>query len=252
MQERIVLGVGCITMTEQRPAALRTRTKRALLRTRLRAIAVMAVVSSAAAPASAESSTAPASARPSSYTVARRSTMDHNLTSADQANIRELGIGQPHAGAVVIRKISKNEGRQMERLQELATGLDGFLPAGLCDRIVAQGAGRALCMATTEGPLGSLPARLPMEARFERREGGATRLVLRNARSLEVKFLFSWMEIVKPNNIQVAFDLLPQPDGYLLYTRVGVILSKREDTAEKLCTLLLKLDTWLAKDLAQS
>jgi hypothetical protein len=201
--------------------------------------------------ANAAAAEAPGAGAPAG-TVARRSTFDHNLTSDDRASIGELGLGQQvQAGAVVIRKISKNDGKQIERLRQLVAALDGFKPAGLCEKIVGQGFGRALCTATTEGPLGSLPVRLPMAAKLEPHDAG-TRLTLRNERSLEVKVLFSWMEIVRPNNIQLAFDLMPQPDGWLLYTRVGVNLAKRQDTADKLCKLLLKLDTWLAQDLARS
>jgi hypothetical protein len=185
-------------------------------------------------------------------TVVRRSTMEGNLTAADRESIRELGFGRLHAGAVVIRKIMTNHGQQLARLRDLVSAVEGFKPAGLCDKIVRQGVGRGICHAQVEGPIGAVPLRLPLAAELFDAEAGGQQFLLRNVRSLEVKPLFSWTEIVKPNGMKVAIDLFPQPDGWLVYTRVGLAFSDHENAAEKLLAALLQLDNWLAQELAQS
>ena len=57
--------------------------------------------------------------------------------------------------------------------------------------------------------------------------------------------------IFAPDHLKVIVDMYPTDDGWLVYTRVGVEMSDHESSAKTISDALLKLDSWLSRDLAR-
>jgi hypothetical protein len=183
----------------------------------------------------------------------RRSTAEHTLTPEDRRRFRELGLANPQSAAVIIRKIPKSDGpRQLARLQALTHAPEGFAPSGACDEIVPQGEAHALCTGHASGPFGNVAVRMPVAARLVQSADGGLHLALHNPRALEAKGLFSWSTVVPAGHLQVAYDLLPDGDGWLVYVRVGVEMSAHEDSAKEISDAMLRLEAWLTRQLAQT
>jgi hypothetical protein len=183
--------------------------------------------------------------------VTHRSTTRGNLTAEDRRRFRELGLVRPHSAVVIMRKIPKSEdGRQYARLRALAQAPERFAPSGACDELRAEGEARALCLGHVAGPLGSVAVRMPIAATLSEGAGGALELVLRNPRPLEVKGLFSWSSVVAAQHMVIAYDLLPDPHGWLVYVRIGVEMNAHEDSATTLSDTMEKVEAWLSRDLA--
>jgi hypothetical protein len=183
----------------------------------------------------------------------RRSTAEGTLTPEDRRRFRELGLGSPQSAAVIIRKLAKSEGpRQLARLQALTHAPAGFAPSGACDEIVAQGEARALCTGHASGPFGNVAVRMPVAARLGQSADGGLHLALHNPKPLEAKGLFSWCTVVPAGHLQVAYDLLPDGDGWLVYVRVGVEMSAHEDSAKEISDAMLRLEAWLTRELART
>jgi hypothetical protein len=183
----------------------------------------------------------------------RRSTAEGTLTAEDRRRFRELGLGKPQSAAVIIRKIAKSEGaRQLARLQALTHAPEGFAPSGACDEIVPQGEAHALCTGHASGPFGNVAVRMPVAARLSQGTDGGLHLGLHNPKALEAKGIFSWSTVVEAEHLQVAYDLLPDGDGWLVYVRVGVEMSAHEDSAKEISDSMLRLESWLTRQLAQT
>jgi hypothetical protein len=183
----------------------------------------------------------------------RRSTADHTLTSEDRRRFRELGLANPQSAAVIIRKLARSEGpRQLARLQALTHAPEGFAPSGACDEIVAQGEAHALCTGHASGPFGNVAVRMPVAARLVQSADGGLHLALHNPKALEAKGLFSWSTVVRAEHLQVAYDLLPDGDDWLVYVRVGVEMSAHEDSAKEISDAMLRLEAWLTGQLART
>lgn len=182
-----------------------------------------------------------------------RSTAAHNLTSQDRAQIAELGIRPVHAGAISVRTLStEHHDAQLDRLRELGRSPVQLAPSGICDSLVAQPDGTALCTGHADGPFGAgIPMRMTLTARFEERGEGRYGLVVYNTKSLEAKSLFGWTELVKPQGLKLSLDLVPNGDHWTETTRSGVGMSSHTDSAERLGEKLTMLDRWLATDLAR-
>lgn len=183
----------------------------------------------------------------------RRSTAEGTLTAEDRRRFRELGLGSPQSAAVIIRKIARSDGpQQLARLQALTHAPVGFAPSGACDEIVPQGEARALCTGHASGPFGNVAVRMPVAARLGQSADGGLHLALHNPKPLEAKGLFSWSTVVAAEHLQVAYDLLPDGDGWLVYVRVGVEMSAHEDSAKEISDAMLRLEAWLTRQLAQA
>jgi len=183
----------------------------------------------------------------------RRSTADGTLTPEDRRRFRELGLESPQSAAIIIRKIAKTDaGRQLARLQALTHAPEGFGPSGACDEIVPQGEAHALCTGHASGPFGNVAVRMPVAARLVQSADGGLHLALNNPKALEAKGLFSWATVVRAGHLQVAYDLLPDGDGWLVYVRVGVEMSAHPDSAKEISDAMLRLEAWLTRQLAQT
>jgi hypothetical protein len=136
-------------------------------------------------------------------------------------------------------------------LAALSRSVEGFAPSGACEGIVSQGDGRGLCTGTVAGPLGRVPARVPVAAKLSQGEGGAVRLSIQNDRPLEVKRLFSWKEVVPPGRLKLEIDMAPEEGAWLVRTRVAVDMSNYKGSASKITDAMLKIDSWLASDLSR-
>jgi hypothetical protein len=185
--------------------------------------------------------------------MVRRSTADGTLTAEDRRRFRELGLARPQSAAVVIRKMARSEGpRQLARLQALTHAPEGFAPSGACDEIVPQGEAHALCTGHASGPFGNVAVRMPVAVRLVQSADGGLHLALHNPKALEAKGVFSWSTVVAAEHLQVAYDLLPDGDGWLVYVRVGVEMSAHEDSAKEISDAMLRLEAWLTRQLAQT
>jgi len=183
----------------------------------------------------------------------RRTSLDGTLTADDRGRLRALGLGKMHSAAVVLHHIPKTDAaRQIARLRVLAHRVDGFDPSGACDRITSEGDGTGLCTGSVDGPIGRIPVRMPVSARLTESADGSVHLLISNVRPMEAKPLFSWSPVVAPGHLKVAVDLYPTDDGWLVYTRVGVEMSDHESSAKTISDALLKLDSWLSRDLAHA
>lgn len=183
----------------------------------------------------------------------RRSTAERNFTAEDRTRLGELGLAKPSSAAVIFRKIPRSQGpRQLARLEALARAPEGFAPSGACDEMVGQGEASALCSGHVDGPMGSVPVRMPVAARLKHGSDGSVHLSLFNPRPLEAKALFSWSSVVSPERLQVSYELLPDPDGWLVYVRVGVEMSSHESSARTISDAMLRLEAWLTRELAKS
>lgn len=181
-----------------------------------------------------------------------RSTAARNLTAADRAGIAELGIQPLHAGGVALRKIpAAHKDAQVTRFRELAAMPVKLAPSDICDSLVAQSDGTALCTGRADGPFGDVPVRMTIGARTIERPGGGYSLVVFNTKPLEAKGLFGWTELAKANAMKLSFDLEPRDDHWEASTRMGVTMSSHTDSAERIGDVLTKLDTWLATDIAR-
>jgi hypothetical protein len=183
----------------------------------------------------------------------RRSTTEGTLTADDRRRLRELGLESPQSAAVVIRKIAKTDGaRQLARLAALAHAPEGFAPSGACDEIVPQGEAHALCTGHASGPFGNVAVRMPVAAQLVQSADGGLHLALHNPKALEARGLLSWSTVVRAGHLQVAYDLVPAGDGWLVYARVGVEMSAHEDSANEIAGAMLRLEAWLTRQLAQT
>lgn len=181
-----------------------------------------------------------------------RSSGAGNLTKDDRARLAALGIGTIHSGAVVMRKIPKVEsGRLLGRLQKLAKNLDAFAPSGACDAIVSEGENAGLCTGSVDGPIGRIPVRMPVSAKVAPHGDGSVRLVIENTRAMEAKPLLAWSKVVDPGKLKLVYDLYPTDDGWLVYARVGVDMSAHESSAPTITAAILKLESFLTRDLAK-
>jgi hypothetical protein len=184
--------------------------------------------------------------------VTKRSSLEGSLTAEDNARLRELGLTCPQSAVVILRKIPKSEGgRQFARLRALARAPEGMAASGACDEVLPQGEASALCRGHVRGPFGSVAVRMPIAARLTERDGGSLQLLLHNPRPLEVKGLFSWSSVVAPENLVIAYELLPDPDGWLVYVRVAVQMSAHQDSARTISDTMLKVESWLTRELAR-
>lgn len=183
-----------------------------------------------------------------------RSTAAHNLTAEDRNQIAELGIRPLHAGGVSVRSLPiDHRDAQLRRLRELGRSSALLAPSGICDSLVAQPDGTALCTGHADGPLGSdVPMRMTLAARLEERGNGRYSFVVFNTKPLEAKApIFGWTELVRPQGLKLSFDLAPGDDRWTATTRSGVTMTSHTDSAERLGVVLTKLDDWLAIDLAR-
>jgi hypothetical protein len=183
----------------------------------------------------------------------RRSTAERTLTAEDRNRIGELGLQKLSSAAVIVRKIPRSEGpRQLARLEALARAPEGFAPSGACDEMVGQGEASALCSGHVSGPMGNVPVRMPVAAKLKHGADGSLHLSLSNPRPLEAKPLFSWSSVVSPEHLQVSYELFPDPDGWLVYVRVGVEMSSHESSATTISDAMLRLEAWLTRELART
>jgi hypothetical protein len=180
----------------------------------------------------------------------RRQSTNNTLTAEDRARLGALGLRSLHAAAVSLYKIPRRDG-QMRRLRALAHAVGGFSPSEACDGIVTQGDGVGLCTGSVDGPLGRIPVRMPVSARLSEGPDGSIRLVISNDRPMEAKPLFGWSQIVAPGHLKVVYDMYPAEDGWLVYSRVGVEMSAHEGSAKTISDALIKLESWLTRELAK-
>lgn len=183
--------------------------------------------------------------------VVRRSSEEGTLTDDDRLRLREIGLARPQSAAVVVRKIRRADAAQLSRLRALVQAPEGFGPSGACDRISGQGEAHAMCTGHVRGPLGEVPVRMPVAARLVEGGDGSLHLFLSNPRALEAKPFLSWSTVVAPEHLKVSYELFPQPDGWLVYTRVGVEMSAHGDSAKTIADAMLKLDAWLSRELSR-
>lgn len=183
----------------------------------------------------------------------RRSTADGTLTAEDRRRFRELGLASPQSAAVVIRKMARSDGPgQLARLLALTHAPAGFAPSGACDEMVPQGEAHALCTGHASGPFGNVALRMPVAARLVRSADGGLHLSLDNPKALEAKGPFSWSTLVAPGHLQVAYDLIPDGDDWLVYVRVGVEMNAHQDSAKEISDAMLRLEAWLTRELART
>ena len=115
---------------------------------------------------------------------------------------------------------------QLGRLRELGRSSALPAPSGICDSLVAQPDGTALCTGHADGPLGSdVPMRMTLAA-----PGGAQQrplpFVVFNTKSLEAKApIFGWTELVRPHGLELSLDLTPGTDRWTATTRSGVTMT---------------------------
>ena len=183
----------------------------------------------------------------------KRTLADGTLTADDKFRFRALGLPHMHSAAVVLHKIPRTDGaRQVARLRTLVRSLDQFAPSEACDGIVATGEAKGMCTGHVDGPIGKVPVRMPVAAKLTEGQNGALHLVISNHLPMEAKPLFGWSEVVAPGGLKVAYDMFPTEDGWLVYVRVGVQMSAHEDSSKTISAALLKLESWLTKELAKS
>lgn len=181
-----------------------------------------------------------------------RSTAARNLTADDRARIAELGIRPLHAGGISLRGLStEHKDAQISRLRGLSRAPAQLAPSDICDNLVQQSDGTALCTGKTDGPIGDVAVRMTLAARLEEKADGQYSFVVFNTKPLEAKGLFGWTELVKANGLKLTVDLQPNGSYWTETTRMGVTMSSHEDCAERLGEKLAKLDAWLAGDLAR-
>jgi hypothetical protein len=183
----------------------------------------------------------------------RRTSEGGTLTPDDRFRLRGLGLPTMHSAAVVLHEIPRTDAaRQVARLRTLARSLDQFAPSDVCDHLVATGDSRGLCTGHVDGGFGKVSVRMPVAAKLTEGAGGSLRLVVFNPQPMEAKPLFGWSEIVPPGGLKLAYDLFPTEEGWLVYTRVGVQMSAHEGSAKTISEALLKLESWLTRELARS
>jgi hypothetical protein len=183
----------------------------------------------------------------------KRSSEDKTLTANDRRRILALGLPHPHAAAVVLHKIQRTDGaRQLARLELLSRSLDALAPSDACDQLVATGVSRGMCSGHVDGPFGKVAVRMPVSARLTRTADGVIHLVFTNPEPLEAKVPFGWSEVVAPNHLKLAYDLYPTDDGWLVHARVGVEMSAHESSAPTIAEALLRLESWLTRDLSRT
>jgi hypothetical protein len=93
---------------------------------------------------------------------------------------------------------------------------------------------------------------MPVVASFTKTPSGVYRLVITNRRPMEAKALFAWTSVVDPQKLKVVVELYPQEEGWLVYTRVAVDMSSHEGSARTISDALLKLESWLTRDLSRA
>jgi hypothetical protein len=186
-------------------------------------------------------------------TTVKRTSADNTLTQEDRSRFRAIGLPHTHSAAVVLHKIQRtDDARQRARLADVARSIDKLAGSEACDRLVSTGEGKGVCTGHVDGPFGKVPVRLTVAARLTQSPDGAMHLVLTNSQPLEAKGLFSWTEVVAPGHLKVAYDMFPTEDGWLVHARVGVEMKKHERAAKDISDALLKLESWLTRDLARS
>jgi hypothetical protein len=183
----------------------------------------------------------------------KRTSEGGTLTPDDRFRLRGLGLPSMHSAAVVLHEIPRTDGaRQMARLRSLVRSLDQFAPSDVCDHLVATGESRGLCTGRVDGGFGKVSIRMPVAVKLTEGAGGSVRLVLFNPQPMEAKPLFGWSEVVPPGGLKLAYDLFPTEEGWLVYARVGVQMSAHEGSAKTISDALLKLESWLTRELAKS
>jgi hypothetical protein len=183
----------------------------------------------------------------------KRSSADNTLTPEDRSRLRALNLPHAQSAAVVLHKINRTDGpRQIARLNALVRSVDKFAPSDACDGIVATGESRGVCTSHVDGPVGKVAVRMPVAAKLTEGQGGVIRLVMTNPLPMEAKPLFGWSEVVAPQKLKVVYEMFPMDDGWLVYVRLGVQMSKHEGSAKTISDALLKLEGWLTKELARS
>jgi hypothetical protein len=181
----------------------------------------------------------------------RRSIAEKTFTAEDRAAMGQLGFRAVHNGVVILHKIPKRNEKQVERVKSLIRSLAAFSPANACDSITSEGPGRGVCSGTTQGPIGKVAVRMPVQATFAGDPKGGMHVTFSNPRPLEAKGLFSWMQLVAPDNLKLSIDMFPSEDGWLVYTRIGVSMRDHAESAKTITDTLEKIDAWLMKDLAR-
>jgi hypothetical protein len=185
--------------------------------------------------------------------VVTRTLADGTLTADDRFRFRALGLAHAQSAAVVLHKIKRTDGaRQIARLRSLVRSVDQFAPSEACDRIVSTGESKGLCSGRVDGPFGKVSVRMPVAARLTEGADGAFRLLISNPLPMEAKPLFGWSQVVAPGGLKVAYEMFPTDDGWLVYARVGVEMSAHEGSAKTISDALLKLESWLTRELAKS
>lgn len=180
-----------------------------------------------------------------------RSTAKHTLTQDDRAHLAELGLRPLHAGAISVRPIaSSRRAAHLDRLRELGRAPAQLAASEICDELAPLSDGTAVCTGRTDGPMGQVRVRMTIATRLEDRGDGRVSFVVFNTRPLEAKSLFGWTELAKANGVKFSLDLEPTEDHWTETTRMGVTMSSHVDASERLGEKLVKLDRWLASDLA--
>jgi hypothetical protein len=183
----------------------------------------------------------------------KRSSDDKTLTLDDRRRLSALGLPSPNAAAVVLHKIPRTDGaRQLARLELLSRSLDALAPSDACDQLVATGVSKGMCSGHVDGPFGKVAVRMPVSARLTRTADNVLHLVFTNPEPLEAKAPFGWSEVVAPNHLKLAYDLYPTDDGWLVHARVGVEMSAHESSAQTIAEALLRLESWLTRDLSRT
>jgi hypothetical protein len=182
----------------------------------------------------------------------RRQLANNTLTQDDRMRLNALGLGTLHSAAVSIHKIPKRDVEQIARLRSLARAVGGFAPSEACDGIVTEGNGTGLCTGSVEGPFGKVPVRMPVSAKLQESSDGRVLLTISNDRPMEAKPLFGWSEIVAPGHLKVVYEMFPADGGWLIYTRVGVEMSAHKSSAKTISDAMLKLESWLTRELART
>lgn len=180
--------------------------------------------------------------------VAKRSEADKTLTDSDRRSFQAMGLAHLHAATVVTRTLPKL-GDLRARLRGLVQAPERLEPSGVCDKLEAAGAARAACSGRVDGPLGKVAVRTSIGAELTERADGSLHLVLHNATPLEAKGVFSWSPVVETGHLVLSYDLFPDQAGWRTEARVGVEMKAHEGSANDVCDSMLKVESWLSRDL---
>jgi hypothetical protein len=213
----------------------------------VRAIAAGLAIAASAIPtaalAGADDHTLPVGA------TVQRSSFDGTLTADDRKRLAELGIYRLTAAAIVIHKIPRHDESGLgDYFDTLLQSVERFTRSGVCGAIAPTGKGTGLCSGHAPGPFGRAPLRMTFEVTLAH-EPKAFHLLFTNTRSLEAKPVLAWTPIVYPGRLKVLIDLVLEPDGWLVYTRMGVEMKKYASAARRIVDAMFGLDAWLVREL---